>query len=434
MWRAMHLQFIRSFVAVCFTGCLASVVYGQPGRGPAPVVVAPVTLETVTSTQTFVGTIQPSQRAIVGSAVDGRVVECDIEEGDRIEEGHALAQLLTATITLELETAKSELAFKQAQLDELENGTRPEQIEQARARMAGANARREYLVDRRERLRDLANNTNAVTEDEWREAVASAIQAEQASAEAKAAYDEAKAGPRKEVIAQAKAQVDMQRAVVKKLADQLGKHTIRSRFSGYVVRKHSEIGQWVNRGDPVAEVVGVDVVEVVIQVLEQSVPYVVPGAEVAVEIPALPQSPFAGKVLAAVPQGDVRARTFPVKVAIENQTTESGPLIKPGMYARVELPVGATKEALLVPKDAVVLDKRSPMVYVVEGADAAGQKGVVSPVPIELGAAHGVKIEVNGDLKPHQLVVVEGNERLRPGAEVAIDRLTGEKAQPSSAQ
>src|SRR5690606_1031422 len=135
-----------------------------------------------------------------------------------------------------------------------------------------------------------------------------------------------------------------------------------------------------------------------------------------VDIPALPQSLFTGKVVAIVPQGDVRARTFPVKIAIQNQTTESGPLIKPGMYARVELPVGSMKQAVLVPKDAVVLDQRSPMIYVVEGASAVGEQGTASPVPVTLGGSHGALIDIGDSLKPGQIVVVEGNERLRPGA------------------
>lgn len=412
MFRAMNLPSAK--VVSCAVGlcCLAELAMAQ-GRGPSPVVVAEVQQQSVTSTQSFVGTVMPSQRATIGSAVDGRVIQCDFEEGDRVEAGEALAQLLTETIALEVESAKSELKYLQAQLEELENGTRPEQVEQARARMAAADARRGYRKERRERLRDLAERTSAVTEDEWREAQMVAAEAEELYAEAKAAYEEAKAGPRKEVIAQAKAQVDMQQAVVNRLEDQLLKHTIRSRFPGYVVSKSTEVGQWVNGGDVVAEVVGVDVVEVVVQVLEQSVPNVTPGSTVNVHIPALSTTPFSGKVLAVVPQGDVRARTFPVKVAIQNQTTPSGPLIKPGMYAKVDLPVGTSPDAKLVPKDAIVLNQQGKAVIVV--AD-----GVAQPVPVTLLNVHGQFAEVSGDVSPGQLVVVEGNERLRPGAAVSV--------------
>lgn len=421
MSRVMRRWLLNRIALFAPLVCLCAVALGQ--AGPAPVVVAPVVQRQVTAMQAFVGTVTPSQMASIGSAVSGRVIECDIEEGDRVADGQALAQLLTETINLEIASAQGELEYRQALLAELENGTRREQVEQARARMAATGARREYLENRRERLRDLAERTTAVTEDEWSEAVSLAAEAQETHAEATAAYDEAQAGPRKEAIAQARAQVAMQQAVVDRLKDQLGKHTMRSRFAGYVVAKHTEIGQWVNTGDPIADVAGVDVVWVVVQVLEQSVPYLKLDAEVSVDIPALPQSLFTGKVVAIVPQGDVRARTFPVKIAIQNQTTESGPLIKPGMYARVELPVGSMKQAVLVPKDAVVLDQRSPMIYVVEGASAVGEQGTASPVPVTLGGSHGALIDIGDSLKPGQIVVVEGNERLRPGAPVSIVRL-----------
>jgi HlyD family secretion protein len=430
MLRRVNPQFGNAVRLALLPWIAAAIAAAQGGRGPAPVVVAEVTQESVLAAQTFVGTVLPTQRATVGSAVDGRIVECDIEEGDRVAEGQPLAQLLTETIALELETAKSELQYKQAQLAELENGTRPEQLEQARARMAAAKAGREFREGRRERLRSLAEQSNAVTEDEWLEAVAAATEAAELYAEAVAAYEEAKAGPRVELVAQAQAQVDMQQAVVNRLSDQLAKHTIRSRFAGYVVAKHTEVGQWVNRGDPVAEVVGVDQVEVEVQVLEQSVPYVVPGAEVSVNIPALTQSPFSGTVLVAVPQGDLRARTFPVKIRVQNELTNSGPLIKPGMYAKVDLPVGTQQQVVLVPKDAVVLDQRSPMVYVVQGATQQGESGKVAPVPVALGRSHGEKIEISGSLQPGQIVVIEGNERLRPDQDIVI---AGRSAAPASA-
>src|SRR5690606_6591275 len=122
-------------------------------------------------------------------------------------------------------------------------------------------------------------------------------------------------------------------------------------------------------------------------------------------------------------QGDMRSRTFPVKVRIKNEITASGPLLMPGMYARVLMPLGASQDVTLVPKDAVVLETGSQAVFVIDGATAEGDSGVVKRLPIEFGIATGSLIEVKGDLKPGQLVVVEGNESLTPGQQVVIARL-----------
>jgi multidrug efflux pump subunit AcrA (membrane-fusion protein) len=73
---------------------------------------------------------------------------------------------------------------------------------------------------------------------------------------------------------------------------------------------------------------------------------------------------------------------------------------------------------VLVPKDAVVLGGQSPMVYV---AMAAGGKTTVRPIPVTLGPAQGTWIAAIGDVKAGEQVIVEGNERVRPGQEIRIE-------------
>ena len=123
-----------------------------------------------------------------------------------------------------------------------------------------------------------------------------------------------------------------------------------------------------------------------------------------------------------VPQADVQARTFPVKVRVTNTVVDEVPLLKSGMYARVTLPTGGKQLATLVPKDALVLGGPQPMVFVVDGASDDGAAGKAVAVPVDVGVAEGGLIQVIGPLKAGQLVVVQGNERLQPGQEVAIQR------------
>jgi multidrug efflux pump subunit AcrA (membrane-fusion protein) len=139
-------------------------------------------------------------------------------------------------------------------------------------------------------------------------------------------------------------------------------------------------------------------------------------------VPAVRGEIFTGQVTAIVPQADLQARTFPVKVRVANRATSAGPLLRSGMYARVTLPTGGKRLATLVPKDALVLGGPQPVVYVVESAD--GRQGKSSPVPVQLGVAEGDLIQVTGQIEPGQLVVVQGNERLlpMPGQPVAIQR------------
>jgi RND family efflux transporter MFP subunit len=407
---------------------LAAITIGVPrtdaqGPGAPAVVVSPVVEREITAGQNFVGTVMPLKKAIIGSAVDGRVIEFPLDEGDRVEKGQALAQLLTDTIKLEVETAEAELQLRQQELAELENGTRAEEIEQARARMAAAAARAKYADARRARADKLFADRQAISEEERDEMVSLAVEAEQAYLEAKAAHDLAVAGPRKEQIAQARAQVAMIQANVNRLKDQLTKHTVIARFSGYITAEHTEVGQWVARGDPVAEIAALDEVEVVTYVVEQYAPHVHVGMQVHVEVPALAGRVFGGQVSAVVPQADVQARTIPVKVLVKNEVTDQGPVLKAGMYARVMLPTGDKQRANLVSKDALVLGGQQPAVYVIDIAAPDARAGKSRLVPVQIGVADGSWIHVIGPLTPGQLVVVQGNERLRPGVDVTIQRV-----------
>jgi RND family efflux transporter MFP subunit len=376
----------------------------------------------------------PLRKSIVGSAVAGRVIQYPLNEGDRVEQGQVLAQLLTDTIELEVAAAEAELELRQQQLAELQNGTRPEEIAQMKARMMAAEARVRYAQARRARAENLFRQGQAMTQEERDEIVALAVEGEQAYLDAKAAYELAVAGPRKEQIAQAAAQVAVQQATVNQLKDQMEKHTVVAQFAGYVTAEHTEVDQWLKQGDPVAEVAALDEVEVVVQVVEQYVPHIRVGMEVSVQIPAIGAAPLPGIVSAIVPQADVQARTFPVKVRVKNQLSDDGPLVKSGMYARVMLPTGDKQLATLVPKDALVLGGPQTVLFVVNLSGPNAKQGKVQPVPVQLGLAEGNMIQVTGGLKAGQLVVVQGNERLRPGQDVEVQRvLEAEGAERRSA-
>ena len=335
----------------------AACVSAQPP--PAPVVVAPVIEEEVAAGQTFVGTVQPLKTATIGSAVAGRVLEYSIQVGDRVEEGATLAQLLTATIRLELAAAEAELELRSKELLELENGSLDEEIAQSKARLLGAKAQKEYLESRAKRFEVLSA---ASAREERENAVAAAATAAAELKAAEAAFQLAEKGPRKEKIAQARARVAAQQAQVDLLNDRIRKYTVVTRFAGYVTAEHTELGEWLKVGDPVAEVAALDQVEVVAQVVENQVPFVQLGMTVRVEIPSLADQVFTGEVVSVAPQGDLRSRTFPVRVQVENVLTKEGPKIKSGMFARVTLPTGAKTMAMLTPKDAIVLGGPRPMV------------------------------------------------------------------------
>lgn len=399
-------------------GLLAAARCCGAEQAAVPVVVARVTLAEQAAGQSFVGTVMPARTSDVGSAVDGRLVALPIVDGQRVTEGQPLAELLRGLLEIEREGAVAELERRREVLAELRAGSRPEEIEQARAAVAGFEARLAYARGRLNRLVRLAERGTS-TVDELQDAQTELQQIEAQLRGGRAALALAEAGPRKEQVAQAAAAVAVQEAAVERIDDQLAKHTIRAPFDGWVVERFAEKGQWLARGGLVARIAELDEVEVEVRVPEISVAALDLGVDVRLDFDAAPHHTWIGKVARIVPQADVLSRSFPVQIALTNEVVDGEPVLRGGMLARAWLPVGKPASVTVVPKDALVLGGPSPVVFVVEAAAGAG--GTVRAVPVQLGTAVGGNVEVRTDLAPGRLVVVRGNERLRPGMAVAFE-------------
>jgi len=412
---------------------LLPIADGQSPAPPAPpappVVVARAQAVEVQAGQPFVGTVLPARTSDVGSAVDGRIVEFPVEDGQFVREGQPIAELLRGLLEIEKAGAIAELERRKQVLAELRAGSRPEEVEQARALVAGFEARLEYARSRVARLGRLAERgTSTVDEVQDAQTELQAIAAQLRGGRAALAL--AEAGPREEQIAQAAAAAAVQEAEVERIDDQLGKHTIRAPFDGWVVQRFAEKGQWLSRGGLVARIAELGQVEVEARVPELSIAGLKEGSAVRLEFDAAPGEIWLGNVIRVVPQADLLSRSFPVNIRVENRLVDGEPVLKGGMLARAWLPVGRTGPAVVVPKDAVVLGGQRPFVYVAEGyvaegygaEGAAGAAGTatVRRIDVVLGAAIDGNVEVRGGIEPDATVVVRGNERLRPGMTVRI--------------
>jgi RND family efflux transporter MFP subunit len=370
----------------------------------------------ISASQKFVGTVVPTRTSKVGSAASGRVEEFLVNEGDWVKKGQPLAQLRTATIQAELDNAKATLKVREAELAELEKST-PVEKQIAEAKLAMKDAMCKFLIAKRARA---FSARSAVSREDLEQANALAEEAQAALNEARgivAMLDE----PRLRKIQQAKAAVAAAQAEVERLSDQLDRHTIRSPFDGCIVAEHTETGEWVLQGALVAEVAELGTVDVEVQVLEDYVVFLREGMKVSVEVSAWSGEIFQGEVAIIVPRANERARTFPVKIRVQNEPLGKSVKLKAGMFARVDLPISADHvESLLVPRDALVLDGQKRFLFVVDPVASSQTKGKVRAVPVELGLSRGDLIQVRGDLQPGQIVVTRGNERLAPGFPVQM--------------
>lgn len=423
------------FAALLSFLCIQSWAQAQPGGRdqPAPVIVSSVVEIQQPLGKSFVGSTEPIRRSSIGSAVDGRVEAVYFDEGEELfrpendnadpgqTETFDLVKLKTETITQELKAARAELKYRQLTLEELGLSI---DLEIANAEQSELAAKQTQLLEEKQfgRIQSLYERRSGVTKDEFDEAESAREIAISGWIQAQTTVKKLR-DTRQVRIAQAQAQVEIQEAVVQRLEDQLQKHTIRSPFEGYVIRQLAEVGDWVSRGDVVAEVIQIDPIELRVFVPESDLHALKVSLnssegtsfDVWVRFDAIKDERFNGRVERIIPQADVRSRTFPVLIRIDNPKDPAlGRRLGSGMLAEVTLPTGTDATRLLVPKDAINLEDESASVIAVRSTPESAQTVAVK-VPVRLGLSMGNFVAISGELTKGDIVVVEGNERVRPG-------------------
>lgn len=435
-----HFFRVLSFTSLAASAAMVQSAIAQPPRGRSansqkPVEVARVIESEVQRGQRVVGTVQPLRISTIGSALEGRLETLHVNDGQRVKQGETLAELRPKTLELLKAAAEAELRLFASQLEELQNGSLPEEIDEAEANMLAAQALMENADRQWKRLRSLSiSQAASITElenaKEQAEATRFALRA------SRSALKRTKDGPRIELIAQAQARVDLQAERVKQLEDQIDKLAIKAPFDGYIAAESTEVGAWIRQGDPIVQVVQLDKVEIQVPVTAEHAVSLRIGDKIRVEFPELPEELLIGTIDRIVPVADPQTRTYPVYVQMSNRLQDDRPLLMSGMLARVDLPAGRREKSTLVPKDALVLNGDERSVFVFEGELSSGEgsvygSGVVRKVEVDLGVAVDGLIQVRGDLDDSDLVVVIGNERLIDGAKISIVEIN-EYATPES--
>ncbi|PHY02334.1 MAG: hypothetical protein CK530_06795, partial [Planctomycetaceae bacterium] len=277
-------------IAIAFTLLfnITAPLFAQPPKGPAAppaprVFVATARVETLDEPKSFVGTVMPLRKSVVGSAAPGRVEEYLVNEGDFIKKGAPIAHLRRGIINAEKRAAEAEFEVRKAALAEMENSLQDE-IAQAKAQVAIAEANHRFQHAKAERAKQLAN---AITKEALEEALSLEQQSHATENNATAVLRLLTGTSWEQKREQWRARVAVQQAEVERLSEQFDRHTMFAPFDGWVTAEFTEVGQWLMQGDKAAEIAELGSVDVEIAVLEDYVTKLTPGVMGNVEVHAL---------------------------------------------------------------------------------------------------------------------------------------------------
>jgi multidrug efflux pump subunit AcrA (membrane-fusion protein) len=373
--------------------------------------VGTVVEQAVTTAIEVVGTVEPHLATTLSAEIGGLTLRFDLQEGDAVQEGQTIvAQLKPTDLELALVEVQAELSRAKQVVQKLKRGLRSEEIDEKRAEVQERKTWMEKYAKDLERSQSLRNRAIASVSDY--DQVESTYLAAQAQYErAKQSLRVAELGSRREDIAAQEAEVKRLQARVQRLQGDVQKTTIYAPVSGFITQRYTEIGQWIERGERIADLIDLRVVFVRVPIHEKDIVRVRVDDPATVTLDAFPGRTFEGRVKHLVPQADPASRTFPVKIEVANTSDNA---LKAGMSARVQLRSGDARPTVLIPKDAVARSAGKQVVFVVRNDKA-------HLTPIKSGRSYNSSIEVlEGALKPGDRVVVTGNETLRDQAAVVI--------------
>jgi Cu(I)/Ag(I) efflux system membrane fusion protein len=175
--------------------------------------------------------------------------------------------------------------------------------------------------------------------------------------------------------------------------------TFRSPVSGIVTEKKALQGMRFMPGEALYQVTDLSSIWVMADVFEQDIGFVKPGAKARVTLNAYPNQAFDGTITYVYPTLNAETRTVPVRVELANPRQ----LLKPAMFAQVELKIGSATPVLAIPDSAVIDSGKRRIVLIQSG------EGRFEPREVKLGARSDAYIEVLEGVREGEQVVVAAN-------------------------
>ncbi|BCB27140.1 cation efflux system protein [Sulfurimicrobium lacus] len=200
--------------------------------------------------------------------------------------------------------------------------------------------------------------------------------------------------------------------------------TFRAPVNGIVIEKKAVQGMRFMPGDVLYQIADLSSVWIVADVFEQDLALVRPGENARAMLNAYPGKAFSARVSYVYPTLNPQTRTVPVRLELANP----GGLLKPGMYADVELSTPAGGKVLTVPASAVIYSGKNQTVLV-ELAP-----GRFEPRPVKLGMQGGDYVEVLEGLTESEKVVVSANFLIdsESNLKAAFSGMSGSQAKPAA--
>ncbi|HEX9725978.1 MAG TPA: efflux RND transporter periplasmic adaptor subunit [Vicinamibacteria bacterium] len=343
---------------------------GPGGERAQPVEVARAERTDLSENVTLVGSLRAKEQVDVAPKVGGRLVELRVDLGDAVKVGQLIARLEDGELSQQVRRAEAALQV-------------------SRAAVAQREAELDNLKMEAERHQSLE-----------RDGIISSQQSAQIQTQVRVGEAQ---------VELSRAQMEESEATLEELRIRLSQTDIFAPISGVVARRYVDAGALLSANDPVVLIINLTRMVTVVNIPERQVFRVQVNDEAKVSVDALGGEETTGRVVRISPLLDAQTRTAAVEIEIPNPEGH----LKGEMFARVDLNLTLQREAIFIPRQALVYRSAEPGVFVVDSDVARFQ-------PVRIGAADGDRIEAMEGLEPGQIIVTRGANLLQNGDRIQI--------------
>jgi HlyD family secretion protein len=370
------------------------------------------------------GYIVAHHKINVNSKVTGRVAWIGVEKGDKVKEGQVLVRLEDDEFRAQYEQARGATESARAYLDELQHGSRPEEIQAAEHNLDEARA---TLADDKatlDRTRELS--AQGVVSKQLLDDATGKFGADQQRVNSlQRAFELSKLGPRAEEIARARGallQAQGQEAYAKSLLDAT---VIRAPVTGTILERTAEKGELVTaqfasgaEGGPQGEVVALadlNDIQVELDIAQDDFSKLGANQKGIVSVDAYPDRKYDGYIAQISPEANRQKATVQVKVQIQNPDE----YLRPEMNSTVKFLASETKiktsaqpSGVFVPTTAVRDHEGRKVVFI-----AFNERALMRTVQVLSQRSGGLLVQ---GLVGGENVITAGPENLKDGEKIKI--------------
>jgi RND family efflux transporter MFP subunit len=317
---------------------------------------------------TLSGKLKPIEESEISPKLSGKIIKVHVKIGDKVKKGDVLFELDQKD--LQNAVNQAEAAY---QVAEANSKMTQEKVENARLNL--------------ERMKTL-----------YEEGAVPKQQLEQFELQA--------SETNLEVV---RAQINQARVAVEDAKSRLSDTIVTAPITGFITSIDINEGEMATTGMKALSITDISKVLVETNISEYLINKVHIGDEVEVLIKSARKAPFKGIIKTLLPAPEKDSLTYPIEIEMKNADF----ILKPGMFAEIDIVSDKKKNVIAIPSDSVVLKEGDTTVAVVKEGRAKLKR-------VSLGIDNGELVEIKKGLKEGEVVVVKGQNYLDNGSKVKI--------------